>query len=64
MGVIVFSVDEKTQMQVPDQSQPLLQLTPHQVERSTHDNVCHGTTGHYTAFDIAAGRVIGSIIPG
>lgn len=59
VDAIVLSVDEKTQIQALDHTQPLLQLAPHQVERHTHDYVRHGTTSLYAAFDIATGRVIG-----
>lgn len=59
VDTIVLSVDEKTQIQPLDHTQPLLQLAPHQVERHTHDYVRHGTTSLYAAFDIATGRVIG-----
>lgn len=56
---IVLSVDEKTQIQALDHTQPLLQLSPGQIERHTHDYVRHGTTSLYAAFDIASGRAIG-----
>ena len=59
-GAIVLSVDEKTQIQALDHTQPLLQLRPGQVERHTHDYVRHGTTNLYAAFDIQSGKVIGN----
>ena len=59
-GAVVLSVDEKTQIQTPDHTQPLLQLRPGQVERHTHDYLRHGTTNLYAAFDIQSGKVIGS----
>ena len=58
-NAVVLSVDEKTQIQALDHTQPLLQLRPGQVERHTHDYVRHGTTNLYAAFDITTGRVIG-----
>lgn len=58
-NAIVLSIDEKTQIQALDHTQPLLQLRPGQVERHTHDYVRHGTTSLYAAFDITSGRVIG-----
>ncbi len=58
-NAVVFSVDEKTQIQALDHTQPLLQLGPRQVEKHTHDYVRHGTTSLYAAFDITTGRVIG-----
>lgn len=59
-GAIVLSVDEKTQIQALDHTQPMLQLRPGQVERHTHDYVRHGTTNLYAAFDIQTGRAIGA----
>ncbi|HEY5275882.1 MAG TPA: IS630 family transposase, partial [Coriobacteriia bacterium] len=41
---IVLSVDEKTQIQALDRTQPMLPLKPGQVERHTHDYERHGTT--------------------
>ena len=58
-NAIVLSIDEKTQIQALDHTQPLLQLRPGQVERHTHDYVRHGTTSLYAAFNIENGRVIG-----
>ena len=58
-NAVVLSIDEKTQIQALDHTQPLLQLRPGQVERHTHDYVRHGTTNLYAAFDITTGRVIG-----
>ena len=59
VDAIVLSVDEKTQIQALDHTQPLLQLAPHQIEKHTHDYIRNGTTSLYAAFDIATGRVIG-----
>lgn len=58
-NAVVLSIDEKTQIQALDHTQPLLQLRPGQVERHTHDYVRHGTTSLYAAYDIVSGRVIG-----
>lgn len=55
----VLSVDEKTQIQALDRTQPMLQLKPGQIERRTHDYKRHGTTSLYAAFDILTGKVIG-----
>lgn len=57
---IILSVDEKTQIQALDHTQPLLQLRPGQVERHTHDYVRNGTTNLYAAFNILSGKVIGN----
>lgn len=57
----MLSVDEKTQIQALDRTQPMLPLRPGQIERRTHDYKRHGTTSLYAAFDILTGRVIGRI---
>ena len=56
---IVLSVDEKSQVQALDRTQPTLPMTPTQAERGTHDYVRHGTTSLFAALDVATGRVIG-----
>jgi transposase len=58
-NAVVLSVDEKTQIQALDRTQPMLQLKSGQVERRTHDYKRHGTTSLYAAFDILTGEVIG-----
>lgn len=55
----VLSVDEKTQIQALDRTQPMLPLRPGQIERRTHDYKRNGTTNLYAAFDILTGKVIG-----
>jgi transposase len=55
----VFSVDEKTQIQALDRTQPMLPMRPGQIERRTHDYKRNGTTNLYAAFDILTGKVIG-----
>jgi transposase len=56
---IVLSIDEKSQVQALDRTQPLLPLGPGQVERGTHDYVRHGTTSLFAALNTATGAVIG-----
>jgi len=56
---IVLCVDEKSQVQALERSQPLLPMKPGQPERRTHDYVRHGTTSLFAALDIATGKVIG-----
>jgi transposase len=56
---IVLSVDEKSQVQALDRTQPLLRLGPGQPERQTHDYVRHGTTSLFAALNVANGKVIG-----
>jgi len=60
-NAMVLSVDEKTQIQALDRTQPLLPMRPGQVERRTHDYTRHGTRSLYAAFDIATGKVIGRV---
>jgi transposase len=56
---IVLCVDEKSQIQALDRSQPVLPMQPGQVERRPHDYTRHGVTSLFAALDIATGRVIG-----
>ena len=58
---LVLCVDEKSQIQALDRTQPLLPLRPGQVERRTHDYARHGTTTLFAALDIATGEVIGKL---
>ena len=60
-NAIVLSVDEKTQIQALDRTQPMLQLKPGQVERRTHDYKRNGTASLYAAFNILTGEVIGKV---
>jgi len=54
---IVLSLDEKTQIQALDRTQPMLPLRPGQVERRTHDYKRNGTTSLFAALEVATGRV-------
>jgi transposase len=56
---IVLCVDEKSQMQALDRTQPLLPMRPGQAERRSHDYVRHGTTSLFAALNVATGKVIG-----
>src|SRR5438046_4777157 len=56
---LVLCVDEKSQIQALDRTQPLLPMRPGQIERRSHDYTRHGTTSLFAALDIATGRVIG-----
>lgn len=60
-NAMVLSVDEKTQIQALDRTQPLLPMRPGQIERRTHDYKRHGTASLYAAFDVATGKVVGRI---
>ena len=56
---LVLCVDEKSQIQALDRTQPLLPMRPGQAERRSHDYKRHGTTSLFAALDVATGRVIG-----
>ena len=56
---LVLCVDEKSQVQALDRTQPVLPMRPGQAERRTHDYRRHGTTSLFAALDVAAGKVIG-----
>ena len=56
---LVLCVDEKSQIQALDRTQPLLPIRPGQVERRSHDYKRHGTLSLFAALDTATGQVIG-----
>src|SRR5437867_9974639 len=58
---LVFCVDEKSQIQALDRTQPLLPLRPGQLERRTHDYHRHGTTSLFAALELKTSRVIGQL---
>jgi len=58
---LVFCVDEKSQIQALDRTQPMLPMRPGQLERRTHDYKRHGTTCLFAALDLKTGRVIGEL---
>ena len=55
---VVLCVDEKTQVQALQRTQPLLPLGLGYVEGVTHDYVRHGTTTLFAALDVATGKVL------
>jgi len=55
---VVLCVDEKTQVQALQRTQPLLPMGLGYVEGVTHDYIRHGTTTLFAALDIATGEVI------
>lgn len=57
---LVLCVDEKSQIQALDRTQPLLPMRPGQIERRTHDYKRHGTTSLFAALDVKTGKVIGA----
>lgn len=58
---LVLCVDEKSQIQALDRSQPVLPMMPGVPERATHDYVRAGTTTLFAALDAVSGTVIGSV---
>jgi transposase len=57
---IVLCVDEKSQIQALDRTQPIQPLLPARVEKASSDYTRHGTTSLFAALDIATGKVIGT----
>jgi transposase len=58
-NALVLCVDEKSQMQALDRSQPVLPMQFTTPDRRTHNYIRHGTTSLFAALDIATGNVIG-----
>jgi len=56
---VVLCVDEKSQVQALNRSQPVLPMLPARPELQTHTYVRHGTTALFAALDVATGKVIG-----
>lgn len=61
LKAMVLCVDEKSQIQALDRTQPILPLAPGIPERRTHDYMRYGTTTLFAALDIASGDVIGEL---
>jgi len=61
LKAMVLCVDEKSQIQALDRTQPILPLAPGIPERRTHDYMRHGTTTLFAALDVATGAVIGQL---
>jgi transposase len=58
-NAVVLSVDEKTQIQALNRTQPILPLRPGLPARQTHDYRRNGLTSLYAALEVASGRVVG-----
>ena len=54
---VVLCVDEKSQIQALDRTQPVLPMRPGLPERRTHDYERHGTTSLFAALNITSGQV-------
>jgi transposase len=57
----VLCVDEKTQVQALDRTQPILPMRPGVSERRSHDYRRHGITSLFAALDVATGQVLGQV---
>ena len=55
---VVFCVDEKSQIQALDRTQPVLPMRPGQIERRTHDYRRHGTTTLFAALNVKTSELI------
>ena len=60
---LVLCVDEKSQIQALDRTQPILPLRPGVPARQTHDYTRHGTTTLFAALSMLDGKVIGDCMP-
>ena len=60
---LVLCIDEKSQIQALDRTQPLLPMRSGQVERHTHDYKRHGITSLFAALNVASGEIIGKCLP-
>lgn len=60
---LVLSVDEKSQIQALNRTQPILPLRPGVPARMTHDYERHGTTSLFAALEVATGKVHGRCYP-
>ena len=60
---LVLSVDEKSQIQALDRTQPSLPIYPGRCGTMTHDYKRHGTTTLFAALELAEGKLIGLCLP-
>jgi transposase len=62
-GAVVVCMDEKSQIQALDRTQPILPMRPGQIERQTYDYKRNGTTTLFAALEIATGNVVDACKP-
>ena len=62
-GAVVLSMDEKSQIQALDRTQPMLPIEFDATEKRTHDYVRHGTTNLFAALNVGTGEVFGECKP-
>jgi transposase len=60
---VVLCMDEKSQIQALDRTQPSLPMTPGRAGTMTHDYKRNGTTTLFAALDVLTGSVIGECLP-
>jgi len=60
---VVLSIDEKSQVQALDRTQPTLPIRPGTPEKQTHDYVRNGTTTLSAALEVATGKVVDACYP-
>jgi transposase len=56
---VVLCLDEKSQIQALDRTQPMLPMRPGQPERRSHDYIRHGTLSLFAALETATGKIVG-----
>jgi transposase len=56
---VVLCLDEKSQIQALDRTQPLLPMRPGQPERRSHDYTRHGTLSLFASLETATGKIVG-----
>jgi len=62
-NAIVLAMDEKSQIQALDRTQPSLPMKPGRAGTMTHDYKRNGTTTLFAALDVLTGTVIGQCLP-
>jgi hypothetical protein len=62
-NAVVVCIDEKSQIQALDRTQPILPLRPGLPERATHDYIRHGITTLFAALDVATGQIVDACYP-
>jgi transposase len=62
-AAIVLCVDEKSQIQALERTQPPRRVRPGRPERHTHDYLRHGTTTLFAALEVATGQVTDACQP-
>jgi transposase len=62
-NAIVLAMDEKSQIQALDRTQPSLPMKPGRAGTTTHDYKRNGTTTLFAALDVLTGKVIGQCLP-